>query len=421
MESHWPSITLRVIAHVVDRLRADADRLTDAMVAEICRVLPGYAGLGDAEARLVREGVRFTVLVCIDVLEAGRALSDDELAMLTQRGAERAAQGLSYDAMCDSVRVAMECAWEFVAAAVGELEPSAETQAALTALHRWFAAVERAATAAMAAGHKEYHLQAETDEAKARRRFAADLLAGAEATDPTFPERAAALDYDLSVPYGLILLTPYGEPAEPEWALRRGRLALIARIPTALEGPLASEPGEHAVVVVPVSQERDWVATRLAACEVAAAHGLIVVAMAPVRSRAVPKTCEEGKRLGALAALLAWAPGLFDARDLGLYRLVHDLRPDLHDQGVADIVSRFAALPEDERRDALDLAWALFSTGHNDASAANLLRIKPGALRGRKRRMEELLDRRLDDASDRLRVHLAIHCPAFYGLSHPIG
>jgi len=377
----------RLVELAASRMRADAADLRRLLVGMVCSDVPEYARLGPSGRARISQGAERIGLPFVTSFVDDGPVSTADRNRLVAVGADRAAHGLDREAVRAGWRVAQRFAWDYVRSLTANFPQSRAGLVAAGVVHERFHERMTQMYEAVDTGLVAYQAEVTADRARAVAELVGDLLVGAGGSDEELVARARAVDHDLTVPQGLLLVGTTG-PLGDSRGLSVAGAALVASLPGALGGSTHRHPLPHAVVLVPASTPAAWAEVLARAQEVAATHSVVVVPAEPVPARELNTTYRQTIPFARLAVALSFPPGVVALDCLAVYRVVERLTPLELRAVVGDAPAALLEMHPDRRQSMLDLLQVLHDSGHNVTVTAKALNLSPRGARDRLERLE---------------------------------
>jgi sugar diacid utilization regulator len=394
---------------VLDRLEQSLPSIVEAMFEDVLahvaelrdRKVPGEpADLHSA----VQRGAEFF----LRTLRDNRRLAATEIVTLEVIGAQRARQGFSRDAMSAAIQAAMRTGYKRLVHCALGIEASSDTAVrAMGQLSMRLFDFVQDATSALTVGYIQEMEQQVTTRVREQAALVDRLLEASWLDEGELRGHAKLLGFELEGPSGVLLVTG-GSGQEPA-GLRTAATAVAEAVAGAIEGPARSSPIPHVVLMVSAAGDGGWDAVLQAADQVAARHGVFVLAAGPV------------EHLGSLNAVYRRAqpdmmflraarggPGAVPVKDLKAYRILAGAPLEDRLDFVHQILGPVLQLSEHKAVELLDTLEALYDHRGSVAEVAAELKIHDKTVRYRLRRVQELTGLSSDVPGDRLQLDIAV-------------
>lgn len=393
---------VRRIAHL---LQARKVRVVDEIVDAMHLQLPAYWRYRDhaLQSDLVT-AVSDIMDIFVSHVRDGRLLWREEIAAIRGIAARRVRQRIPLPVLLEAVTVAEDVAWQHI---VGCAEGVGSAQVALAAvgelgslLHSFCRFTRETMEAAYAAG-------ADGDVAVLQREILVDLFSGPETYDDAgLQDRARQAGVDLRAPHGILLVT--APPARGERnSVSRAVTALAQKHPGLIDVPTMSGGTPHATLVLPAPRHL-WAALLEGVAHVAGEHGVVVLAMDPVRgARELRCTYRRASRLLRVAASTHDGSGVVVPRDLRVLNLLIDGVNDWP-AFVDETIGPILRMGEDRRAVYLDTIRALATTRGGKAAMARAMDVHEKTVAHRVAKLRSLTGLDPDSPIDRMQLMLAL-------------
>lgn len=402
------------LVHVVtyrSELAARLEARTEEMVDSISSVLFGrlhaFEQLGHSDqVDTFRAGLRRLAQGFIRFVADGTRLTEAELEAFNLTGTQRARQGMSMRTVDDSIDVAMEVLWRFVRDAVEVAAVPAVAARAVAELAMEAPSFIGEVRDALHAGYTAEREDGDLGRAHAIADLVGMLVDGKWDGRSQVERMARSLGVAVSEPVGIMVIasTQPLRPEDHEAAARQ----VAARIPLALVGRTRTAVVHHVVVLVPGA---DTGALRSHANASPVADRLTVLIDETLRDWSdIPAA------VGALLAeipsalTLASASSVVTTRDTELLRLLRSVPLEARVDFMRRVLGPILDLPPGKASDALATMHGYFrgrTAGRVDETAADL-QLHRNSFRYRLERTQALLGVSFRDASDRLKVEVAL-------------
>lgn len=247
-----------------------------------------------------------------------------------------------------------------------------------------------------------------------------ELLGGSFRSAEECADAAAAVDSDLTLPHGLLVVTPRDSRDERATGrLDRAVADLVGRIPSSLAGSVHEAPRVHVVVLAPAPSDAHWDAALTAAADVGGAHEVTVFVERPGAGlQAISAAYRDAARLVVLAAARPSQASVITRHDLFLLRTFDALSPDLRGELERDLVDPLLALCDRDFRRLVETLRAYLGRDRNTFSTSKAMGIARQTVTDRVEKVERLTG--LSVQEHHLQFELVLHHPALVArLNHP--
>jgi hypothetical protein len=392
-----------VVDRLIDRLEDDASTLGALIVADLRREVAAYRGLGGDELELFSAATTQATELFVGLLRSGGSLPDGSIAHIEAVGAERAALGDPFDAIVESFAVARRRAWRHVLELAESFPASPALVGAVGEITSRLSDVIDATSGAIARG---YHARRGSDlavAAHAHVRLVDDVLRGA-GDDGELVTRGRELGLDLRRPLGLVLLAPHR--VSERGTFSGAAQALLAELPSCLDGSSRLDPGPHAVILVPSSV---WTRACARAQELASQHTTVAMTVEPQHITSLAATYERAARLVATASKVASTAGVLAGTELAVCRLLSTMPSEDAASLVHDTLGPILTLGDRQRDRCLETLWAIYESGGDLAQAAQRSCLSVRGMQSRVARLRERTGIALERTDEAVGVALALH------------
>lgn len=401
---------LHVVAYrseLASRLEARTEEMVDSISSVLFAKLHAFEQFGHPDqVETFRAGLRRLAHGFIRFVADGSRLTDSELASFNLTGIQRARQGLSVRTVDDSLGFSMEVLWRFVRDAV-EVAPVPAVAARVVAeLAMEAPAFTGEVRDAVLAGYAAEREEGDLGRAHAIADLVGLLVEGKWTGRSQIQRTARSLGVEVGEPIAVMVVASV-EPLRPEDHEAAAR-QLAARIPLALVGRTRTHVMRHVVVLVP-GADTAVLHSHATACPVV--DRLTVLIDETLRDWSdIPNAV--GALLAEIPSALTLGPvsSVVSTRDTELLRLLRAVPLEARVDFMRRVLGPVLDLPLGKASDALATMHAYFrgrTAGRVDETAADL-QLHRNSFRYRLERTQALLGVSFRDASDRLKVEVAL-------------
>jgi hypothetical protein len=401
---------LHVVAYrseLAARLEARTEEMVDSISSMLFARLHAFEQLGHADqVDAFRAGLRRLAQGFIRFVADGTRLTEAELAAFNLTGTQRARQGLSMRAVDDSIDIAMEVLWRFVRDAVEVAGVPAIAARVVAELAMETPPFTGELRDALRAGYTAEREEGDLGRAHAIADLVSTLVDGKWDSRSQIERTARSLGVEVAEPMGVMVVActdPLGTD-DHEAAARQ----VAARIPLALVGRTRTKFQHHVVVLVPGA---DIGSLRSHAKASPVADHLTVLIDETLRDWSdIPESV--AALLAEIPSALTLAPmsSVVTTRDTELLRLLRAVPLEARVDFMRRVLGPILDLPPGKASDALATMHGYFrgrTAGRVDETAADL-QLHRNSFRYRLERTQALLGVNFRDASDRLKVEVAL-------------